>query len=84
MPEATELLFTHKELAVALVKALDLHEGIWGLHFKFGLGGANVGMGSTQTELQPTALVPVLGVGLRKFDEETNISVDAAKVNPAA
>jgi hypothetical protein len=82
MPETTEYLLSHKELATALVKALDLHEGIWGLHFKFGLGGANVNV--SQTEISPTALVPVLGVGIRKFDEENSISVDAAKVNPAA
>jgi hypothetical protein len=32
----------------------------------------------------PAAVIPVLEIGLQKFEKETNISVDAAKVNPGA
>jgi hypothetical protein len=39
-------------------------------------------VGPTDTELQPAAIIPVLEIGLQKFEKETNISVDAAKVNP--
>jgi hypothetical protein len=81
MAEITQLVFTHKEVATALIKAHGLHEGIWGLYIKFGITGANVGM--TATDLQPAAIVPVLEIGLQKFEEENNIAVDAARVNPA-
>jgi hypothetical protein len=81
MAEATQLVFSHKEVATALVKAQGLHEGVWGLYIKFGIAGANVGMNAT--EVQPAAIVPILEIGLQKYDEENNISVDAAKVNPA-
>lgn len=80
MPEATQIVFKHKELAEILVKSQNLHAGIWGLFFRFGIGGMNVGQ--SEADLQPAAIVPILEVGLQKFDKENNISVDAAKVNP--
>jgi len=82
MAETTEFLLSYKDLATSIVKFMDLHEGIWGLHFKFGIGGANASF--SQNEITPTAFVPILGVGLRKFDQEDSISVDAARVNPIA
>jgi hypothetical protein len=32
--------------------------------------------------LLPAAIVPILEIGLQKFDKETNLSVNAAEVNP--
>jgi hypothetical protein len=81
MPEATQVVFKHKELAEILVKHQNIHDGIWGLFLRFGIGATNVG--ASETDLQPAAIVPVLEIGLQRFDKETNISVDAAKVNPA-
>jgi len=80
MAEATQLVFSHKEVATALVRAHGLHEGIWGLYLKFGIAGANVGM--TPESVNPAAIVPVIEIGLQKFEEENNIAVNAAKVNP--
>jgi hypothetical protein len=80
MPEATQILFKHKELAEILVKHQGIHDGIWGLFVNFGIGASNIG--PSEADLQPAAIVPVLGIGLQKFEKETNISVDAAKVNP--
>lgn len=80
MAEATQFTFSHKEIAKILVKAQGLHEGIWGLYLKFGIGGLNIG--PTPKDVQPAAVVPVLEIGLQKFDEENNLSVDAAVVNP--
>ncbi|MBA2526974.1 MAG: hypothetical protein H0V18_14515 [Pyrinomonadaceae bacterium] len=81
MAEATQILYTFKELAEILVKERDLHEGLWGVYVKFGIKAANVG--ETDADLRPTALVPVLELGLQKFDAVNNLSVDAAAVNPA-
>ncbi len=80
MPEATQIIFKHKELAEILVKQQRIHEGIWGLYVRFGLGAQNVGV--SDADLNPTAIIPVLEIGLQKFEKETNLSVDAAKVNP--
>jgi hypothetical protein len=81
MPEATQVVFKHKELAEILVKHQNIHDGIWGLFIRFGIGASNVG--ASEADLNPAAIVPVMEIGLQKFDKETNISVDAAKVNPA-
>jgi hypothetical protein len=80
MPEATQITYSHRELVEILVKQQGLHEGIWGLYVRFGLGAANVG--DSPTQIQPAAIVPVLEIGLQKFDKEGSISVDAAKINP--
>jgi len=80
MAEASQITFSYKEVAEALVKNHDLHEGIWGLFVKFGLAASNIG--PNETDLKPAAMVAVLELGLQRFDKENNLSVDAAKVNP--
>jgi hypothetical protein len=80
MAEATQIVYTFKELAEILVKQQNLHEGFWGIYIKFGIRAANVG--ETEGDLRPTALVPILELGLQKFDALNNLSVDAAQVNP--
>jgi hypothetical protein len=80
MAESTQMMFTHKEVVECLVKKQGLTEGIWGLFVKFGMLAANIG--PTPTEIVPTAMVGLLEIGLQKMDKESNITVDAAKVNP--
>ncbi len=80
MPEATQIVFKHKELVEILLKSQKIHEGIWGLFMRFGLSAQN--LGPSESELLPTAVIPVLEIGLQRFEKETNISVDAAKANP--
>jgi len=80
MPETSQLTFSFKEIVTALIKAQGIHEGIWGLWVNFGLGANNVG--PSESELKPTAMIPILQMGLQRFDKETSLSVDAAKVNP--
>jgi hypothetical protein len=80
MPETSQITFQFKEIVTALLKAQDIHDGIWGLFVNFGIGASNVG--PNDNELRPTAMIPILTLGLQKFEKETNLSVDAAKVNP--
>jgi hypothetical protein len=80
MPEPTQISFSYKEVVTALLKEQKIHEGIWGLFVRFGLGAANVG--ETDNEVKPAAIIPVLEIGLQKMEKENNVSVDAAKVNP--
>ena len=80
MPETNQIGFTFKEIVTALIKANDIHEGVWGLWVNFGIGASNAG--PNENELKPTAVIPILQMGLQRFDKETSLSVDAAKVNP--
>lgn len=80
MPEISQIGFKHTEIVELLLKKMNIHEGIWALFIKFGIGASNVG--PTESELNPAAIIPILEIGLQKFEKETNISVDAAKVNP--
>jgi hypothetical protein len=73
-------MFTHKELVTALIKAQGIHDGIWGLHVRFGLKALNVG--ASDSDLQPAAVVPLLGIGLQRFEAINNVSVNAAEANP--
>jgi len=81
MPEAKQVTFTYKELSEVLVKKLNLHEGIWGIYIEFAIQGANIKDPGGQ--VLPSAVVPVVKIGIQRMDEVNSISVDAALVNPA-
>jgi len=84
MPETEQITFKHKEIAAVLVREAGLHEGIWGLWIKFGIKAANIGTTEEPgDDLMPAAIIPVLQIGLQRFEKETAIAVDASKVNPA-
>lgn len=80
MPEVSNIVFSFKEIITALLKAQDIHGGIWALFVRFGMNAANVG--GNENELRPTAIIPILELGLQKAEKESNLAVDAAKVNP--
>lgn len=80
MPQPTHFNFSHKDVATALIKHQNIQSGIWGLHVKFGIKAMNVGVGDD--DLQPSAVIPVLSIGLERFYRLNNLSVDAALVNP--
>ena len=80
MAETKQIAFTHKEVVRALVKQEGIHDGIWGIYVKFGIAGANIG--ASDSDMMPSAIVPVLELGLQRFPKENNLSVDASIVNP--
>lgn len=84
MAQAQQYIFTYKEIAKALVKDQNIHEGLWGLYVEFGIGAANIGVTPEGTDVMPAAVVPLHKLGLQKFDEANNMTVDAAEVNPAS
>lgn len=81
MAEASVYTFSFRELAELLVKKQGIHEGHWGIRVKFGINAANMG-GLGDTPLLPTALVPVIEIGIQKFDRPNDLAVDASQVNP--
>lgn len=78
MPEAKQIIFTYQELAEMMVRRLGISEGLWGIYVRFGITASNAG--PSPEELKPTAIVPVLEIGLQRFDEPSNLTVDAAEV----
>lgn len=81
MAEINRYEFSYAEVATALIKEQNIYEGIWAVTLKFGIG-ATMG-GPSEAEAVPTAMVPVISIGLAKVPKEGRNAVDAAKVNPA-
>jgi len=83
MAEAKTYLFNYKEVAEALVKKHEIHEGLWGIYMEFGIAAANIPSDPSQQILVPAAIVPVVKIGIQRFDQPNSLTVDAAEVNPA-
>ena len=81
MADVNQYVFSFQELVEALIKKQGVHEGIWGPYIKFGLGAANVSA-LPGGPLQPAAIIPVQEIGIQRFDEPNNMTVNAAEVNP--
>jgi hypothetical protein len=82
MAEAKNYLFTYKEIAEALVKAQDIHEGLWAVYVEFGLAAGNIPAGPTDNTVVPAAVVPILKMGIQRAEQPNALTVDAAEVNP--
>jgi|SRR5580658_8877577 hypothetical protein len=82
MPEQTEIMFTHKELLELMLKKQNIHEGIWMISVKFGMQATNFGVAPDGSDVLPTAMIPIISIGLHRGDKVTNVSVDASVVNP--
>ncbi|HEV1285562.1 MAG TPA: hypothetical protein VNU44_09630 [Bryobacteraceae bacterium] len=82
MAEATQIMFSHKELVEMMIKKQELHEGIWALSVRFGMQATSFGTSQDGSDVLPTALIPVVEIGINRAEKENNISVDASRVNP--
>jgi hypothetical protein len=82
MSEIKTVEFSHKEVAEALVRYNGIHEGLWGISIRFGIQGANIGV-TPGGELTPAAIVPILNIGIQRFEKPNNLTIDAATVNPS-
>ncbi|MBI1276865.1 MAG: hypothetical protein GC179_01925 [Anaerolineaceae bacterium] len=82
MAETSQITFSHQEVAEALVKAQNLHEGIWGIYIEFGIIAGNIPSAGDTSLILPAAVVPVVKMGIQRFAEPNNLTVDAAVVNP--
>jgi hypothetical protein len=83
MAETDRYLFDYKEVAEALVKQQGLHEGLWGVSVEFGLAAQNLPTSPDGKTVLPAAIVPIQRIGLNRWKEPNNLTVDAAEVNPA-
>jgi hypothetical protein len=80
MPEPEHVTFTHRDIAELLVRKAGINEGFWGLLLQFGIAGAN--LQDPQGQVMPAAIVPVLKIGIQKFDQPSSLTVDASKLGP--
>jgi hypothetical protein len=78
--EATQIVFKFTDLAAMMVKNADIHEGYWSIFVRFGISAANIALNNAPPV--PTAIVPVLELGLTRETEQGPLAVDAAIVNP--
>lgn len=81
MPQTKNIEFDYGEVAEALIKYEGIHEGLWGIAIKFGLQGVNIGT-EQGSDLTPAAIIPVLKIGLQRFEGANNLTVDASEINP--
>jgi len=72
--------FSYQEVVEALIKHQGLHEGIWQLSPGLSMNASN--LGPNANNLRPTVMISIGPIGLLKVNQETNLTVDAAKVNP--
>lgn len=82
MAEVTSYLFDYKELAEALIKKQGIHEGLWGICMQFGIIAGNIPTDPSEQTILPAAIVPIVKVGIQRFDNPSSLTVDAAEVNP--
>jgi len=79
---AEPIKFTYKELAEAMGKSKNIHEGIWGIFVEFGIGATNISQSGKGEDIIPAAIVPAISIGLQRFEKSNNLAVDASEVNP--
>lgn len=85
MAEAQQYVFSYKEIAEALIKKQEIHEGLWGIYIEFGFGAANINpTGGGEGVFVPAAIIPVQKIGIQRFDAPNSLTVDAAEINPLA
>jgi len=78
MAEIKQITFTHKEIAQWLMEKSGIKEGHWGIYLEFGLNGANLEL--APGNMSPAAIIPVLKIGIQRFDTPNPLTVDAARV----
>lgn len=80
MAEARQFTFDYNEVVEALLKKQGISEGIWGLFVEFKFGAGNLPTDANASELTPSALVGIKSIGVQRFEEHNNLTVDASKI----
>src|SRR4030042_4051921 len=90
MAETKMIAFSLREIAELFVEKQAIHEVLWGIYGKLGIAAANVEQKQSTEEsptgthnVLPAAIVPILELGIQRFDSPNSLTVDAAKVSPA-
>ena len=76
MAEPQIYKFSYTELAELMTRHVGVSDGLWGIYVRFGIQAANAGSGPE--DLRPTAIVPILEIGLQQMKEKSSLTVDAS------
>jgi hypothetical protein len=79
-------LFSHRDVLVELLRSRNIHTGRWQLVFELGHVSTNVNAmvpGKSEAMRVPAGMVLIQRIGILPTDEVSNLTVDAAAVNPA-
>ena len=79
--KAKTVKFQLRDVAVALLKLADVHEGLWQIQVMFANSATNINLNG---HLTPSAITSVAGVQLGRVEALDELTVDAAKVNPSS
>ena len=83
MVDVGQYNFTYEEVVTALIKHLDLNEGLWTLNVNFRFEGKNIRKDAESTKLALGFIGMMDRIGLIRATKSTpGLTVDAAKVNP--
>jgi len=82
MENPERIMFSYQDVVECLLKKQGIHEGLWGISISFGFGAIIANSIDAPEKFLPAAVVPVQEIGIQKFEVESNLTVDAAKVNP--
>ncbi|MBA2493836.1 MAG: hypothetical protein H0V31_03970 [Acidobacteria bacterium] len=80
--EEQRITFSYQEIVECLIKKRNIHEGLWGISVTFALGAINVNRQENPDKYMPAAIIPVQEIGIQKYNEPSNLTLDASKVNP--
>lgn len=72
--------FHLRDVAAALVRMADLHEGLWQVQIIFGNAAANMNLNGA---FVPSAITSVVALQLARVEALDPLTVDAAAVNPS-
>jgi len=50
---------------------------------EFGIVAGNIPTGPSEQALLPAAIVPVVKIGIQRFDKPSSLTVDATEINPS-
>lgn len=82
MENPERIMFSYQDVVESLLKRQGIHEGLWGISISFAFGAVIANSTDAPENFLPAAIVPVREIGIQKFETESNLTVDAAKVNP--
>ena len=77
--KAKTVKFRLRDVAEALVKLADLHEGLWQVQIMFSNSATNLNLNGS---LVPSAITGVAALQLSRVETADELTVDAAAVNP--
>ncbi|HKT27234.1 hypothetical protein [Dyella sp.] len=83
MADVNQYGFSYEEIVIALIKQLDINEGLWTLNINFRFEAKNIRKDSESTKVSPGFIGMLDRIGLIRATKNTpGLTVDAAKVNP--